>query len=284
MIICGLFIAGCMGQPEQKGPSTTTPSSEPVVIGVGPWGTAYASSYVMKEVLEEAGYTVDLRFVDIGVAFQAVASENIDCYLDAWVPTCHEQYMDRYGDQFEVVRYNMEGTRIGMVVPSYVPIDSIGELEDYPDRFGKRIVSIEPGSGTARMSRSAVDVYGLDGWKVVTGSEVGMLTELRGAINAGEWIVITGWTPHWKFARWDLKYLDDPKQIYGGEEYIATITRSDLQKDRPGVYAILERFHWEPADMNEVMYAIEKGASNEQAAHQWVEENPDTVNKWLGRS
>ncbi len=31
------------------------------------------------------------------------------------------------------------------------------------------------------------------------------------AIRKKQWIVVTGWSPHWMFGRWNLHYLDDPK-------------------------------------------------------------------------
>ena len=37
-----------------------------------------------------------------------------------------------------------------------------------------------------------------------------MTAALKSAIANDEEIAVTGWTPHWMFARWDLKYLDDP--------------------------------------------------------------------------
>ena len=37
--------------------------------------------------------------------------------------------------------------KLGLVVPSYVTIDSITELNDHKDKFGSRIVGIEPGAG-----------------------------------------------------------------------------------------------------------------------------------------
>jgi len=273
-----LLAAGCTGQE-------AAPSAETVVIGIGPWGTAYASGYVVKDVLEEAGYTVEMKFVDIGVVFQGVADGSLDCYLDAWVPSCHEQYMAKYGDRFETLGYNMEGTRIGMVVPSYVPVDSIADLPEYVDEFDGKIISIEPGSGTVRMSEEGLDVYDLEGYEVVTGSEVGMLAELKGAVQNEEWIVVTLWTPHWAFTRWDITYLDDPELLYGPEEYIATIARFGLEEDNPGAYGILERFHWEPADMEYVMYKVDQeGLSDEEAAADWIENNRDKVDVWLGNA
>jgi glycine betaine/proline transport system substrate-binding protein len=280
-----LLAAGCTGPEAASSGAETTPAAETVVVGIGPWGTAYASGYVVKGVLEEAGYDVELKFVDIGVAFQGVADGDLDCYLDAWVPTCHENYMAKYGDQFETLGNNMEGTRIGMQVPSYVPVDSIEDLPDYVDEFEGKIISIEPGSGTVRMSEECLEVYDLEGYEVVAGSEVGMLAELKGAIEDEEWIVITCWTPHWAFTRWDIKYLDDPDLVYGPEEYIATLARFGLEEDNPGAYGILNRFHWDSEDMAWVMYKVDQeGLSDEEAAAAWIENNRDKVDVWLGNA
>lgn len=283
-----MFVSGCTENSEEINEqnseidSKQAPEQQTVIVGVGPWGTAYSSSYVIKQVLEEAGYNVELDFVDIGVAYQGVVLGDLDCYTDAWVPTCHEKYMEKYGNQLETLGSNMNGTRIGMIVPAYVPIDSIDELNDHTEEFDGKIISIEPGSGTVRMSEQAIVDYELEGYELVTGSEIGMLSELKSAIENEEWIVITGWTPHWKFSRWDLKYLDDPKKVYGDEEYIGTIVRKGFKEDNPGAYAILDRFNWEAEDMNWVMYEVEKGASDEEAAAMWIENNPDKVAEWLG--
>lgn len=47
---------------------------------------------------------------------------------------------------------------------------------------------------------------------------------------------------HWKFGRWNLKFLDDPENVFGGEEHINTIVRKRLKNDMPEVYAFLDRF------------------------------------------
>ena len=283
-----MLVSGCTENSEKiegqesDADSKQAPEQQTVIIGVGPWGTAYSSSYVVKQVLEEAGYTVELDFVDIGVAYQGVVQGDLDCYLDAWVPTCHEKYVEKYGDRYDSLGSNMDGTRIGMIVPEYVPFDSIDELKGHAEEFDGKIISIEPGSGTVRMSEQAIVDYELEGYELVTGSEIGMLSELKGAIENEEWIVITGWTPHWKFSRWDLKYLDDPKKVYGDEEYIGSIARPGLKEDLPEAYGIIDRFYWDSEDMSWVMYQVEQGVSDEEAAAMWIENNPDKVAEWLG--
>ena len=42
-----------------------------------------------------------------------------------------------------------------------------------------------------------------------------MTVALGQAIKSMNHIVITGWTPHWMFAKYDLKYLEDPKKSDG---------------------------------------------------------------------
>ena len=67
---------------------------------------------------------------------------------------------------------------------------------------------------------------------------------LGDAIRNEEWIAVTGWTPHWMFARWDLKYLEDPEGVFGEAEEIHTLTRVGLKEDMPEVYAFLDNFQW----------------------------------------
>src|SRR5690606_29457998 len=115
------------------------------------------------------------------------------------------------------------GAKIGLVVPTYVDINSIEDLanDGVGEQFDYTIIGIEPGAGIMQATDKALDDYGLRGdWTVLESSSSAMAVELQKAYENQKPIIVTGWTPHWKFAKMDLKYLDDPKGSYGGTEQI----------------------------------------------------------------
>lgn len=151
---------------------------------------------------------------------------------------------------------------------------SVGEAVDY------KITGIDPGAGIMEATDKAITEYELDKWDVTTGSSAAMTAALKKAYDKEEPIIVTGWTPHWKFAKFDLKYLEDPKGVYGGEEQIQTIGRLGLAEDLPEAYEVLSNFHWTEADMGEVMVAIQEGEKEDVAAQNWVDANADKVAEW----
>jgi len=162
-------------------------------------------------------------------------------------------------------------------------ITSIEDLNDaVGDSVKHTIVGIEPGAGLMMATEKVLEEYGLaDNWKLLSSSSAAMTQELEKAYSNKEPIIVTGWTPHWKFAKMDLKYLEDPKGVYGQDEQIHTIVRNGLKDDQPEAYAFLDAFEWSPDDMAEVMIQIVEGASPEDAAKAWVEANSDKVDAWL---
>ena len=96
-----------------------------------------------------------------------------------------------------------------------------------------------------KLTKTAIEDYGLDDWKLIEGSSAAMVAELKKAYDNQEPIIITGWSPHWMFSSFDLKYLDDPNGSFGGAEDINTIVRKGLEQDAPGAYKILDQFSWE---------------------------------------
>ncbi|TAJ43835.1 glycine/betaine ABC transporter [Methanofollis fontis] len=272
-----IFTAGCTGSDGGAAPS----EQKEISIGYVLWDSEIASTNVLKQTFEQAGYTVDIIAVDAAPLYQGLAAADFDCTISSWLPATHKAYLEEYGDRFVVVGKNLEGAKVGLVVPSYVTIDSIADLNNETEKFDGKIIGIEPGAGIMAMTEKAIEEYDLD-YELVVSSSAGMASELRKSINDEEWVVVTGWTPHWMFARWDLKYLDDPKGVYGGEEYIATLARAGLQEDKPEAYAILERFNWTAADMESVMLDIENGMSEDEAASKWINEHQDQVDAWIG--
>ncbi|MBZ5752271.1 glycine betaine ABC transporter substrate-binding protein [Metabacillus rhizolycopersici] len=151
---------------------------------------------------------------------------------------------------------------------------SVGETVDY------KITGIDPGAGIMKATAAVIEDYELTDWKLVEGSGAAMTASLQKAYNKEEPIIITGWTPHWMFSKFDLKYLEDPKGTYGEAENIHTIARNGLAEDLPGVHKVLDQFHWTPAEMGVVMSSITDGTKPEDAAAAWVEENADKVAEW----
>src|SRR5690625_4507662 len=85
---------------------------------------------------------------------------------------------------------------------------------EYGEEVNFEIVGIEPGAGVVKAAEQTVEDYeNMEGWEVVTSSSGAMATALGEAIENEEPIIVTGWSPHWKFEAYDLKYLEDPKEI-----------------------------------------------------------------------
>ena len=151
---------------------------------------------------------------------------------------------------------------------------TVGEQLNY------QITGIEPGAGLMIATTEVLEVYGLEDWTLVESSSAAMAAALQRAYANEEPIIVTGWTPHWKFASFDLKYLEDPEGIYGGAEQIHTLVRAGLSEDEPSAYAVLDNFFWTADDMAEVMVAIEAGTPDEEAAANWVAANQATADAW----
>lgn len=249
------------------------------------WSSEVASTNVVKVVLEMAGYEVEITPVTAAAMWQAAASKDADAFVAAWLTTTHAHYLEAVKGKIENLGPNLIGTKIGLVVPSYVDIDSIEQINDHAEKLGKKIIGIDPGAGLMARTEEALKAYHIDRLKLVEGSGATMAAVLSEAIKSRQWIVVTGWTPHWKFSRWELKYLKDPKHLYGGEEHIDTIVRLGLKEEQPEVYRILKNFFWSSADMEKIMvWNEENGADPYESAKRWVKENPDKVNKWLDAS
>lgn len=244
------------------------------------WDTEIASTNVIAEVLRQAGYTVEITPLDNAIMWSSVATNEADAMVGAWLPNTHAPQYEQYGDQMKDLGPNLEGAITGLTVPTYM--EDVNSIEDLSDQANQTITGIEPGAGVVAAAEEAVGTYSnLSDWTVQTSSSGAMTTELGTSIANEEEIVITGWSPHWMFQEYDLKYLEDTEGVFGDGETINTMARLGLQDDMPEAYQILDNFFWEVADMESVMAEINDGADPQTAAQAWIEENQETVDQWL---
>lgn len=266
------------------GCSSSSSKAKTVKLAYVAWDSEIASTNVVKEVLEsKLGASVEMLQVDAGPMWAGIADGSADAMVAAWLPSTHASYLEKYGQNMEDLGANLEGTKTGLAVPAYMDIKSIEDLKNagVAKSLNNQIIGIEPGAGIMTASQKAIDAYGLSDYTLLESSSAAMAQELQKAYTDNKPIVVTGWTPHWMFANMDLKYLDDPKGVYGGAEQIHTMVRKGLKEDMPDVYRFLDQFQWTPEDMAQVMGEIQGGKSPEDAAKAWVSEHEDQVNTWI---
>lgn len=148
------------------------------------------------------------------------------------------------------------------------------------DQVKHQIIGIDPGAGLMKQAAQALKDYELSDWTLVEGSGAAMAAALDKAYKDKKPIIVTGWTPHWMFAKYELKYLEDPKGTFGQDEEIRTVVRKGLKDTLPSAYALLDRFEWTADDMAVVMSAIVDGKKPEEAAADWVKSNAAKVDEW----
>lgn len=290
----GFMVMGCDAPdapdaPAPEEPVDPEPEPEPepapvdeIDLGFVQWACAEASTHLAQAVIEDKlGYDVSVTALEAAGMYSGIAEGDLDAQTTAWLPVTHADYMDQYGDQLDDYGPMYEGARIGLVVPAYVDIDSIEELDAHADQFDGRIVGIDAGAGIMRATETALEEYGMDNIELLESSDAAMTAALADAYVNEEWVVVTGWSPHWKFADYDLKYLEDPQEIYGGEETINVIARVGLDEDAPDVADFLKNFYLEDEQLGWIIGAIADGQAPLDAARQWISENEDVVDGWL---
>ena len=279
LVLTVLLIAGVVGAC--SGNSGTGESKGTVKFGVVNWAEGVAMTNLAAAILEDhMGYEVDITVADVAPIFTSVASENTDAFLDVWLPATHENYLKEYGDDLVQLGVINGNARIGLVVPEYVDIETIEELNENTELFNNEIIGIDAGAGIMSATEKAIEEYDLD-LELVTSSEAAMTASLSKAIANEEPIVVTGWSPHWKFAQFDLKYLEDSKLVYGETEEINKIVRKGLEEDMPDVYGFLEKFVLTDEELADLIGTIAEGDDEFEAAKEWMNDNEDVVSQWI---
>lgn len=245
-----------------------------VTIAYVNWAEGVAMTHLSKVLLEREGYTVDLKNADVAPVFAAVAGGDADVFLDTWMPVTHKEYIDKFGAKLEMLGTNFKNARIGLVVPDYVKINSIDELNANAGMFDGKIVGIDAGAGIMNKAEAAVKDYGLK-LELQSASEAAMLAILKKSIDAKQPIVITGWSPHYIFSTYKLKFLNDPKGVFGAVESIQTVANKDFVTANPQVTAFFRNFQLDDAELGSLMAAMESNNEEKAAVEKWLTEHAE---------
>jgi glycine betaine/proline transport system substrate-binding protein len=255
-------------------------------IGWTAWSDAEAVTKLAQKVLKDRlGYDVQLTLADIGIQYQGIATGKLDAMLMSWQPITHKAYLDKVGRDIVDLGPMYTRAKLGWVVPESIPVDQVKSIEDLkkPEvkaKLGGKIQGIDPGAGLMRASEKALKEYGLTDYQLISASDAAMLASVDRADKRNEWIVATSWSPHWMFAKWKLRYLEDPKGVLGGLESVNKLVRKDFYQEHPEVFEFLSRMVLPISDVEKIM-SDAQATSYEQAVDKYIKENPTRIEYWV---
>jgi glycine betaine/proline transport system substrate-binding protein len=275
--------------PEQTTDQSAVPiqsSTKSIRLGWTAWADAEVVTSLAEKLLEQRmGYRVDRVMTDIGIQYQAVANGDLDIMLMAWLPLTHRNYWEKVRDKVVNLGPLYMG-RLGWVVPDYVPKDQLTAISDLQNpevakKVGAQIQGIDPGSGLMQASERAMQKYPLDQLKLVSASGAAMTAVLDRAYRQQRWVVVTAWQPHWIFARYKLRFLEDPQRVLGGDERIHAIARQGFAEDFPReVTEFFTRMYFPDAELAAILLDAQEN-NVEDAVDRYIRQHPRRIHYWV---
>ena len=279
-------ISGGVGMDTSRSSLPGSASARPTLrLGWSPWADAEVVSLIAQSVIQQA-YDVKVERVlaDIGIQYASLARGDLDLMLMAWLPLTHRDYFRRVRER--VVDFgSMYSGRLGWVVPEYVPASELSSIPDLRDpslaaRFENRVQGIDPGSGLNQASALALKTYALKDLELVSSSSAAMTAVLDQAIRQQRWVIVTSWTPHWMFARYRLRFLQDPERVFGGIEWIHALGRPQLDLEMQDVAGFLTRFHLPDQEMSDLLLQANDRTA-EAAVEDYIASHQARVRYWI---
>lgn len=270
--LCAAAMVGMTMLPAQAEEKTIT-------MGTLSWEDLTPITGITKKVLEDSGYTVKVTdFSEWGIAYAALSKGDIQI-LASQTDYVAQDYWDKNKNRLEKISPVSHGLFQALVVPKYVPIDAMDQLNDNADKFGGKIIGIEPGSGLMRDTSTAVEKYGLK-LKLVEGSTAAMTAALKSAIDRKEWIVATLWEPSWMAQKFDVKFLKDPKGVYPPPQSYYWIGHKGFSAENPHAREVLASVYVPLADITAINGEVKDGKTMDQAVKDWTDSHADLLKRW----
>lgn len=300
-------------EPTTTPTETTAPTqteNPTITLIENPWPASELNVRVAQILIEnELQHPTEIIGLDENLQWDAIASGEADASLEVW-PSGHGERIAQYIDEQGVVMnggpLGPEGI-IGWYVPTYV-IDQHPELATWEGFQNPELAQLFATAETGEKGQflagdpswvqydaDIINNLGLNLQVVTAGSEDALLASLSSAYSRQEPILFYFYEPHAVFSQFDLTQVTLPDysdDCYADAEngsvacaypsdQLLKIISPDLSQKSPAVDTLLHNMQYDNAAQISMLAALDNGATLEEAAQQWVDQNEDTWRTWL---
>ncbi len=250
-----------------------------IKMGTMAWEDLTPISLITKKFLEQEGFTVELSaFSEWGIAYAALTKGDVDI-LASQINYVASDYFSKNKNKLEKISVVSHGMQQRFVVPTYMPIDSIEQLNQVADQVDHKIIGIEPGSGLMREADDALKAYDLD-YTIVEGSTTAMTAQLQSSLQRKEPIVTMLWDPSWMIEKFDVKFLDDPKHVFAPPQTYYWIGHKGFSAENTHAREAIASVYVPIDDITTINAEMSEGKTVEQAVDDWWAAHEDLVKRW----
>lgn len=251
---------------------------------------ANVAAYLLRE---KYNYDVEIITLQKAIEYVAMGEGKLDVMSDVYLEGKgafkgeykggHVAFLEKIKDKIDVIGISEGPMDQGFVVPKYVTVNKMDELNAHREKFGGKILGGDPSWGLSQAADRVIKAYDLK-FDLVLSSEDAMLAGLKRAYTRKDWIIITGWRVHPKWAQFELKYIEDPKKAFGEEHWTFTIARKGFAKDFPEAHKFYQKYHIPNPEMEKIMnWLVNENIKGIDAAARWVKEvrGKGIIEKWF---
>jgi glycine betaine/proline transport system substrate-binding protein len=283
-----------------------------VTLNEQAWAGSTANTYIAKAVLEdELGCQVEITKIAEIPVFQAMADGEVDAVLEDWQHTDeYKQYIDEAGTVVMGGPLGVEG-HIGWFIPKYL-MDEHPEFATWEGLKGQEQLFKTPESGDQGMflggdpsyvqkDKELIEALGLDFKHVTAGAEPAQVARWSQLYKQKKPVIFYWYTPQFYNQQYDLAEVELPERTpdckddakSGGDveqyncAYDVTIINKLFSKEfaegGSPAYDTLKKMKLTNEDQEAVAKAIAGDKVDpDKAAQDWIAENQDKVQAWLG--
>jgi glycine betaine/proline transport system substrate-binding protein len=317
-LAAAMTVAACGEKKEEtpaagdSGAETAKKDCGKVTLNEQAWAGSTANTYIAKAVLEdELGCQVEVTKIAEIPVFQAMADGEVDAVLEDWQHTDeYKKYIDQAGTVVQGGPLGVEG-HIGWFIPKYL-MDEHPEFATWEGLKGEESLFKTAESGDQGMflggdpsyvqkDKELIKALGLNLKHVTAGAEPAQVARWTQLYKQKKPVIFYWYTPQFYNQEYDLAEVklpertpdckDDAKSGGDPEQYKCAYDVTIINKlfskkfadSGSPAYDVLKNMKLTNDDQEAVAKAIAGDKVDpEKAGKDWVEQNADKVQAWLG--